>query len=85
MLKERGIKATFFVVGKNVRRDHRGDRRTNGSKRVMRSANHSWSHPALTKLGVEGFRKQIENTNEAIAKATGKRQSQCGRPTAQPA
>ena len=36
-------------------------------------ANHSWSHPALTKLGADGFRKQIENTNDAIAKATGKR------------
>jgi peptidoglycan/xylan/chitin deacetylase (PgdA/CDA1 family) len=38
-------------------------------------ANHSWSHPALTKLGAEGFRKQIESTNEMIAKVAGKRPS----------
>jgi peptidoglycan-N-acetylglucosamine deacetylase len=71
MLKERGIKATFFVVGKNVE-EYPGivARMATEGHEV---ANHSWSHPALTKLGVESFRKQIENTNEAIAKATGKR------------
>jgi peptidoglycan/xylan/chitin deacetylase (PgdA/CDA1 family) len=36
-------------------------------------ANHSWSHQAFTQLGAEGLRKQIENTNDAIAKITGKR------------
>ncbi len=71
MLKERGIKATFFVVGKNVEEypDIVGRMALEGHE----VANHSWSHPALTKLGVESFRKQMENTNEAIAKATGKR------------
>jgi peptidoglycan-N-acetylglucosamine deacetylase len=71
MLKERGIKATFFVVGRNVE-EYPGivARMATEGHEV---ANHSWSHPALTKLGVESFRKQIENTNEAIAKATGKR------------
>ena len=71
MLKERGIKATFFVVGKNVE-EYPGivARMAQEGHEV---ANHSWSHPTLTKLGVESFRKQIENTNQAIAKATGKR------------
>jgi peptidoglycan/xylan/chitin deacetylase (PgdA/CDA1 family) len=71
MLKERGIKATFFVVGKNVE-EYPGivTRMASDGHEV---ANHSWSHPALTKLGVESFRKQIENTNQAIANATGKR------------
>ena len=71
MLKERGIKATFFVVGKNVE-EYPGivARMATEGHEV---ANHSWSHPALTKLGVESFRRQIENTNDAIAKATGKR------------
>ena len=71
MLKERGIKATFFVVGKNVE-EYPGivTRMASDGHEV---ANHSWSHPTLTKLGVESFRKQIENTNQAIANATGKR------------
>jgi peptidoglycan/xylan/chitin deacetylase (PgdA/CDA1 family) len=71
MLKERGIKATFFVVGRNVEEYPDIVRRMANEGHEV--ANHSWSHPALTKLGAESFRKQIENTNEAIAKATGKR------------
>jgi peptidoglycan-N-acetylglucosamine deacetylase len=71
VLKQRGIRATFFVVGKNVEEypDIVGRMALEGHE----VANHSWSHPALTKLGTESFRKQIENTNEAIAKVTGKR------------
>jgi peptidoglycan-N-acetylglucosamine deacetylase len=71
MLKERGIKATFFVVGKNVEEYPDIVRRMADEGHEV--ANHSWSHPALTKLGAESFRKQIENTNEAIENATGKR------------
>jgi peptidoglycan-N-acetylglucosamine deacetylase len=71
ILKERGIKATFFVVGRNV--EEYPDIVHRMAAEGHEVANHSWSHPALTKLGAENFRKQIENTNEAIARATGKR------------
>jgi peptidoglycan/xylan/chitin deacetylase (PgdA/CDA1 family) len=71
ILKERGIKATFFVVGRNVEEYPDIVRRMAAEGHEV--ANHSWSHPALTKLGAENFRKQIENTNDAIARATGKR------------
>jgi peptidoglycan-N-acetylglucosamine deacetylase len=71
MLKERGIKATFFVVGQNAAEYPDILRRMAFEGHEI--ANHSWSHPALTKLGAEGLRKQIENTNDAIAKVTGKR------------
>ena len=69
MLKERGIKATFFVVGQNAAEYPDILRRMAFEGHEV--ANHSWSHPALTKLGAEGFRKQIENTNDAIAKRQG--------------
>jgi peptidoglycan-N-acetylglucosamine deacetylase len=71
MLKQRGIKATFFVVGKNV--EEYPDIVSRMASEGHEVANHSWSHPALTKLSAESFRKQMESTNEAIAKATGKR------------
>ena len=71
MLKERGIKATFFVVGKNVEEYPAIVARMAAEGHEI--ANHSWSHPSLTKLGFESFRKQIESTTDAIAKATGKR------------
>ena len=71
MLKERGIKVTFFVVGKNVAEYPDIARRMASEGHEI--ANHSWSHPALTQLGAEGVRKQIENTNEEVFKTTGKR------------
>ena len=71
ILKERGIKATFFVVGQNAAEYPDILRRMASEGHEI--ANHSWSHPALTKLGAESLRKQIENTNDAIAKVTGKR------------
>jgi peptidoglycan/xylan/chitin deacetylase (PgdA/CDA1 family) len=68
-LKKRNIKATFFLVGQCVA-DY-----PDIVKRMVDEghevANHSWSHPALTKLGAEGVRKQLENTNEAIRRASG--------------
>jgi peptidoglycan-N-acetylglucosamine deacetylase len=70
-LKERGIRATFFVVGKNVVEYPEIVRRMAADGHEI--ANHSWSHPALTQLGVEGVRKQLESTNEAISRITGKR------------
>jgi peptidoglycan-N-acetylglucosamine deacetylase len=71
ILKERGIKATFFVVGQNAAEYPDILRRMAFEGHEI--ANHSWSHPALTKLGAEGVRKQIENTSDVIAKVTGKR------------
>ncbi len=71
ILKERGIKATFFVVGQNAAEYPDIMRRMASEGHEI--ANHSWSHPALTKLGTESFRKQIENTNDTIARITGKR------------
>lgn len=70
MLKERGIKATFFVVGQNAEEYPDIMRRIVAEGHEV--GNHSWSHPALTRLGSEGVRSQIERTNAAIEKATGK-------------
>lgn len=69
MLKERGIKATFFMVGQCVAEYPGIVRRMVDEGHEV--ANHSWSHPALTKLGAEGAGRQIENTNKAILDACG--------------
>ena len=69
ILKERNIKATFFVVGKCVAEY------PDIAKRIVDEgheiANHSWSHPQLTKLSPSAFASEIAQTNEAIEKATG--------------
>jgi peptidoglycan/xylan/chitin deacetylase (PgdA/CDA1 family) len=71
LLKERGIKATFFVIGKNAA-DF-----PEVAKRIVNEgheiANHSWTHPQLTKLSPTAFAAEISQTNEAIEKATGVR------------
>lgn len=68
-LKKRGLKATFFLVGQCVAEYPDIVKRMVAEGHEV--ANHSWSHPALTKLGAEGVRKQMENTNDAIRKACG--------------
>ena len=71
LLKERGIKATFFVIGKCVTEF------PDIAKRIVDEgheiANHSWSHPQLTKLSQPAFDAEISQTNAAIEKATGVR------------
>lgn len=68
-LKKRNIKATFFLVGQCAAEY------PDIVKRIVDEghevANHSWSHLALTKLGADGVRKQMDSTNEAIRKASG--------------
>ncbi|MGV3532824.1 MAG: polysaccharide deacetylase family protein, partial [Chthoniobacteraceae bacterium] len=69
MLKERGIKATFFVVGKNVAEYPKIAKRIVDEGHEI--ASHSWSHPLLSKMSDASVRDQLERTHAAIEKATG--------------
>lgn len=68
-LKERNVKATFFVVGYKL----------SGSRDIIlrqyneghQVASHSWDHPQLTKLGVSSLQRQINNTADGIREITG--------------
>lgn len=68
-LKKRDIKATFFVIGKNV------DAFPDFAKKIVDEgheiANHSYTHPALGKLSDERVRDELDRCQEAIIKATG--------------
>ncbi len=69
MLKERGMKATFFCVGQRVA-DH-----PSVAKRIVEEGheigNHSWSHKVLSGLADAVVARDLERTDEAIRKATG--------------
>jgi len=69
MLKARGIKATFFMVGQCVVQYPQIVKRMAAEGHEV--ANHSWSHLALNKLGADGLRKQLANTSDAIENACG--------------
>ena len=69
LLKERGIKATFFVIGKCVAEY------PDIAKRIVDEgheiANHTWNHPQLPKLSPTALAAEITQTNDAIQQATG--------------
>ena len=69
MLKERGIKATFFLIGQNVAANPEIVQRIVAEGHEV--ANHSWDHKAFTKVGADGVKMEITETNDAIQKAVG--------------
>ena len=69
LLKKYNAKATFFMVGRSVA----------GNEDIIKQVvaeghqigNHSWSHPLLTKISLEEAKSQINDTTEALKKASG--------------
>jgi peptidoglycan/xylan/chitin deacetylase (PgdA/CDA1 family) len=69
MLKKRDIKATFFVVGQCVAEYPAIMKRIVAEGHEV--ANHSWSHPLLTKMGEDAVTSQLQKTHDAIVETTG--------------
>lgn len=69
MLKQRGIKATFFLVGQNAAQYPEILKRMAAEGHEL--ANHSYTHPILNPLGEGGIRDQLEKTHQAVLGATG--------------
>lgn len=68
-LSKYGIKATFFVLGKNVSGNEEILKRMKADGHVI--GNHSWSHPVLSKLSLDDAKKQIIDTEDALTKVLG--------------
>ncbi|MEP9352206.1 polysaccharide deacetylase family protein [Xanthobacter sp. KR7-65] len=71
MLRERNIKATFFVLGNMVAKHPEVLKMIADEGHEIGS--HSWSHPQLTRISMASVDKELGNTSEAIFQATGKR------------
>ncbi len=69
MLAARGIKATFFTVGANVARNPNIMRRMVAEGHEI--ANHTWTHPYLSKLGDASVRSELQRSHEALTSITG--------------
>jgi len=69
MLRERNIKATFFVCGNNC------ELYPNILRRIVAEGhelgNHSYNHPVLAKMSEEQVRSQLSRTHQAVLNATG--------------
>jgi peptidoglycan/xylan/chitin deacetylase (PgdA/CDA1 family) len=71
LLRQQGVRATFYVIGRNV------DAYPEIARRIVAEgheiANHSYTHPALPSLGAARLHQEIAKTTEAIERATGRR------------
>ncbi len=68
-LKERGVKASFFLLGKYVEENQELVRRMVEEGHLV--GNHSFNHVILSKVPVEEAVAEIEKTNDAIKEVTG--------------
>src|ERR1700722_8783589 len=69
MLKQRNIKATFFLIGQNVASNPDLVRRILAEGHEV--GNHSWTHPQLSKLSDDRVTAKITKTQDAIKDASG--------------
>lgn len=70
MLRERNIKATFYLIGNRVVTWPEIAKRIADEGHEV--GNHSWSHPFLSKLGNTQVLREIDKTTMAIWNATGR-------------
>lgn len=68
-LKERGVKATFFVIGENASLHEDVIRRMYEEGHLI--GNHTYSHIQLTSSNQEAFREELKRTNQVIREITG--------------
>ncbi len=68
-LKERNVKATFFVLGKSV--EENADILNKMKEDGHLIGNHTFNHVRLTEVGHKEFVEEIIATNETIYKVTG--------------
>jgi peptidoglycan/xylan/chitin deacetylase (PgdA/CDA1 family) len=71
ILKAKGVKATFYVLGVCVTANPAVLQRAVAEGHEI--GNHSWDHKALTKGGGAGVASQINQTNDVIENVTGKK------------
>ena len=70
-LKERGVQATFFLMGKNIEGEEDIVKRMSEEGHLI--GNHSYEHIQLTKAGAKAVCEAVEHTQEQIEAITGKR------------
>ena len=71
ILRAEGVRATFYVIGRNVETYPDIARRIVSEGHEI--ANHTWSHPALPSIGAARLNKEISSTSEVIQRVTGRR------------
>ena len=68
-LKERNVKATFFVLGKHAEQYPELVKRMSDEGHLI--GNHTYSHVQLNKRNSEAFKEELKKTSELIEELTG--------------
>ena len=68
-LKERNVRATFFLLGKNVKENQKLVQRMQTEGHLL--GNHTYNHVQLNKIPETTARQEILKTNNEISEATG--------------
>ena len=68
-LKERNVKATFFMIGENIEKNQELVRRINDEGHLI--GNHTYTHVQLSAISADKACNEIIKTNEEIEKVTG--------------
>ena len=71
ILKEKGVKVTFFVLGQCV--ETSPDVLARAVAEGHEIGNHSYDHKQFTRIGAAGIAAQVDRTNAAIEAAIGKK------------
>lgn len=69
-LKERGVKASFFLIGRSVKEYPEAVKRMEEEGHLI--GNHTYNHVKLKGLSPEETRREIQKTDEAVYEITGK-------------
>lgn len=70
ILDERGVKATFYLVGENARRHPEVVAQIDAGGHEL--GNHTWSHRFLTTQTARSIRRELRTTDDAISEVLGR-------------
>ncbi len=70
-LKERDVKATFFLIGKNIEAGNNAEIVKREAREGHLVGNHTYSHIEITRVNDETAYQELKKTNDLIAGITG--------------
>jgi peptidoglycan/xylan/chitin deacetylase (PgdA/CDA1 family) len=71
ILDKEGIVGTFFIIGESLKIQKNFDIAVDAHKRGHILANHTWSHPNITKITGDELRKELSNCEMFLEKVRG--------------
>ncbi|WP_232242955.1 delta-lactam-biosynthetic de-N-acetylase [Paenibacillus sp. GSMTC-2017] len=78
VLNEKKVPATFFVTGHYIKEEPELMKRMVTEGHII--GNHSWSHPDMTQLSIDGIKTELDKVKEQVRLVTGQEEMNYLRP-----